>query len=120
VSYNAWRISYQSSEQAARAAYNRSIELQHQTAELAAQVATIRSAWKAAYTWPDTVEEKQAIWDAIAATPAQCLRGIEANAGQEGYLVGIKEWRDADDNHRNFNIDKAAYQYAERIRKGNL
>lgn len=63
TAYEAWRISYQSSEQAARAAWEElESERRHQPARDAAAVRTLAAlgyAWKGGGTWDAPVQKKQ-------------------------------------------------------------
>ena len=59
ISYEAWRISYQSSEQAARAAFNHSIDLAVENQELKLQLEQERHAHK-------NTLQAQLLQDAIA------------------------------------------------------
>lgn len=42
MTYEAWRVSYQSSEQAARAAYEEAVQLDNSNTELAAEIQMLR------------------------------------------------------------------------------
>jgi hypothetical protein len=59
-------------------------ELEQKNAELKAHINYIKSTLVAVGNWPDTVEDKKAIANAISATPAQCLAEIKAQAFKQG------------------------------------
>lgn len=97
--------------------YARINELEAQNAELVAKIYAIKDAWMAAGSWPDTVEEKQAIANAINAAPQQCLREVEAKAGRAGYLACLEEY--VGTVHPDFH-DSMADQYADRVKAGDV
>lgn len=98
-----------------------------QNAELAAAVVVLSSKLKevAALVDGDGFSAVQWILDNHAdigqlaiAPPQQHLRDVRAEAGRAGYLIGIQDWRYAELKHQNFNIERSADNYAERVKAG--
>ena len=91
-------------------------------AELVAKIDAIKDAWMAAGSWPHTVDEKQGIANAINATPTQCLRDIQAEAGRAGFVAGAN-WLYASQLETDVIEDDkvdAANRYAERVKAGEV
>lgn len=89
-----------------------------QNAELVAKIDAIKDAWMAAGSWPNTVEEKQAIANAINATPTQCLRDIQAEAGRAGFLEGVRQMAENEIGWFGNDADSCANHYALRVKDG--
>lgn len=88
-------------------------ELERQNAELVAQVEALRIAALNAIQQMSGGEAKADLRDAYDATPAQCLRDIQAEAGRASYQACLQnigyhepEWQDD------------ANAYAERVKAG--
>lgn len=77
---------------------------------LAAQVHAVRSAWVAIGNWPDTVEDKKLIANAICATSDQCLAEIRTEAVLRFAGSVLAKYR--------YDITEWAKIEADEIRKG--
>lgn len=89
---------------------------------LAAKLQKIADAWMGAGSWPDTVEEKQTIANAINAAPQQCLAEIKAEAIEQAATYLSESIQDVDYKAVIFQ-DRYAYistrymrEYAAKIR----
>lgn len=91
-------------------------ELEAERDALAAQVHAIKSAWVAIGNWPDTVEDKKLIANAICAASDQCLAEIRAKAVNDFIEFMYKS---ADCNLCEKSLD-VAVSYAEKIRQGEV
>lgn len=93
---------------------------------LAAYLNTVKSAWISIGNWPDTVDDKKILADAICSTPAQCLAEIKAQAVEDfakalsnsvqvpnGPITRVDYYKAAIRHTIQF-----ASNYAESIRKG--
>lgn len=92
MSYESWRISFQSSEQAARAAYDQALALSVQNAEMVAQIATLQQSvlkcselvnvdGGTAIDW--LIDNCDDLRSQATSTPQQHLRQIQADAVDE-------------------------------------
>ena len=93
-----------------------------QNAELVAQVEVLRIAALNAIQQMSGGEAKADLRDAYDATPTQCLRDIQAEAGRAGFVAGAN-WLYASQLETDVIEDDkvdAANRYAERVKAGEV
>lgn len=85
-----------------------------------AKLSRINCAWLEAGCWPDTIEEKKRISDAIVSDPRHCLRHIKAEVVEKYYYMGWEHSLSTKaDNGDHYGCGKSlAKQFAESVRKG--
>lgn len=93
-----------------------------QRAELVAQIGELKSSCQLAIDMfkvndinvPNTIETLE---DAINATPTQCLRQIQADAGRAGFIAGCDSQSDNDWTTAT-QVENAANRHATKVRQG--
>lgn len=65
----------------------------------------------------DALKAFDNVKNTIAATPQQCLRQIQADAGRAGFIAGL-EWLADYDGNPDVSVAAVANQYAERVKAG--
>ena len=90
--------------------------------ELAAQVEVLKDAANAAYcNWrssSDVLGGMKKLMQTVEATPNQCLREIEAEAGRAGFVEGVRQMTENEIGWFGHDADSCANHYAESIRQG--
>ena len=64
---------------------------------------------------PNTIETLQ---DAIDATPQQCLRDVQVEAGRAGFVAGAQSMKLAFQYGGSYSTEQKADKYAESLRQG--
>lgn len=97
-------------------------ELMAHNAELVAQVEVLRIAALNAIQRMNGGDAKADLRDAYDATPQQCLRQIQAEAGRAGFVAGYgKCWRESYGTKPNTDsVYEYADSYAERVKAGEV
>ncbi len=92
---------------------------------LAAQVGAIKKAWWDAGSWPNTVQEKTRLANAIESTPAPCLAQVKADAVKQalnfvGYPCAAHESK-VPEFTKGFNFagDQIS-KYADKLQEGGV